>query len=135
MADGFSGFGPLGEATVFLDYFKNLPDPRQAGKVVYPLNEVLLLSLLAVLANAESFTDIARFGEKKLALLQRFLPFADGTPPHDRLGDIFATLDATAFQRCFVDWVSGLTKTPVDVIAIVLRHAQDEGQNHARHGQ
>lgn len=118
MSDGISGFGSLGEATVFLDYFNNLPDPRQAGKVVYPLNEVLLLSLLAVLANAESFTDIARFGEKKLALLRRFLPFADGTPPHDRLGDIFATLDATAFQRCFVDWVAGLTKTPVEVIAI-----------------
>ena len=118
MADAFADFGSLGEATVFLDYFKDLPDPRQAGKVVYPLNEVLLLSLLAVLANAESFTDMARFGEKKLALLRRFLPFADGTPPHDRLGDIFATLDALAFQRCFADWVAALTKTPVEVIAI-----------------
>jgi predicted transposase YbfD/YdcC len=50
--------------------------------------------------------------------LRRFLPFADGTPPHDTLGDIFATLDAAAFQRCFVDWVAALTKTPVEVIAI-----------------
>ena len=111
-------FAALGEATVFLDYFNDLPDPRQAGKVIYPLNEVLLLSLLAVLANAESFTDIARFGERKLVLLRRFLPFADGTAPHDRLGDIFATLDAQAFQRCFVDWVAALTKTPAEVIAI-----------------
>ena len=86
---------------------------------------MLLLSLLAVLAGAESFTGIARFGEKKLKLLRRFLPFADGTPPHDTLGDIFATLDAEAFQRCFVDWVAALTKTPVEVIAIdgkTLRH-------------
>ena len=118
MMDAAAEFGSLGEATVFLDYFKGLPDPRQAGKVIYPLNEILLLSLLAVLANAESFTDIARFGETKLALLRRFLPFADGTAPHDRLGDIFATLDAEAFQRCFVDWVAALTKTPVEVIAI-----------------
>jgi len=64
------------QATVFLDYFNDLPDPRQAGKVIYQLNEVLLLSLLAVLAGAESFTDMARFGEKKLSLLRRFLPFA-----------------------------------------------------------
>ena len=118
MMDAAAAFGSLGEATVFLDYFKGLPDPRQAGKVIYPLNEILLLSLLAVLANAESFTDIARFGETKLALLRRFLPFADGMAPHDRLGDIFATLDAEAFQRCFVDWVAALTKTPVEVIAI-----------------
>ena len=47
-------------------YFKELPDPRQAGKVIYPLAEVLLLCLLAVLAGAESFVDIARFGEKKI---------------------------------------------------------------------
>jgi predicted transposase YbfD/YdcC len=115
---GDADFGPVAEATSFLRYFRMLPDSRQPGKVVYPLNEVLLLSLLAVLAGAESFTGIARFGEKKLKLLRRFLPFADGTPPHDTLGDIFATLDAEAFQRCFVDWVATLTQTPVEVIAI-----------------
>jgi predicted transposase YbfD/YdcC len=118
MADSAGDFGWVAEATVFLDYFKELPDSRQAGKVIYRLDEVLLLSLLAVLAGAESFTDIARFGERKLGLLRRFLPFADGTPPHDTLGDIFATLDADAFQRCFVDWVAALTRTPVEVIAI-----------------
>jgi len=78
----------------------------------------VLLCLLAVLAGAEAFTDIARFGEKKLDLLRRFLPYRDGTPAHDHLGDIFATLDAKAFQRCFVAWVSALTKAPVEVIAI-----------------
>ena len=111
-------FGSVAETTCFLSYFRDLPDARQAGKVVYPLNEVLLMALLCVLAGAESFTDIERFGEKKLALLRRFPPFVDGTPPHDTLGDIFATLDADAFQRRFVDWVAALTKTPVEVIAI-----------------
>ena len=91
----------FGEAVVFLRYFNDLPDPRQAVKVVYPLGEVLLLALLAVLAGADAFTDIARFGEKKLALLRRFRPFLDGTPPHDTIGDIFAALDAGQFQRCF----------------------------------
>ncbi len=65
----------LARRLCFLDYFKDLPDPRQRGKVVYPLDEVLLLCLLAVLAGAETFIDIARFGEKKLGLLRRFRPF------------------------------------------------------------
>ena len=60
--DGFD------ETVVFLDYFKDLPDPRQPGKVIYPLPEVLLLCLLAVLAGAETFVDIARFGEKKICI-------------------------------------------------------------------
>jgi predicted transposase YbfD/YdcC len=110
--------GALSEAIVFLDYFDGLIDPRQQGKVVYPLREVLLLCLLAVLAGAETFADIARFGEKKLSLLRRFLPFRDGTPAHDHLGDIFAVLDAEAFQRCFVSWVAALSGAPANVIAI-----------------
>jgi predicted transposase YbfD/YdcC len=108
----------IGESIVFLDHFKGLPDPRQRGKITYPLGEVLLLCLLAVLGGAETFVDIARFGEKKLDLLRRFRPFRDGTPSHDHLGDIFATLDAEAFQRCFVSWVAALTGAPAEVIAI-----------------
>jgi predicted transposase YbfD/YdcC len=108
----------IGESIVFLDHFKGLSDPRQRGKITYPLGEVLLLCLLAVLGGAETFVDIARFGEKKIDLLRRFRPFRDGTPSHDHLGDIFATLDAEAFQRCFVSWVAGLTGVPAEVIAI-----------------
>jgi predicted transposase YbfD/YdcC len=110
--------GAIFESTAFLSYFNDLPDPRQAVKVVYPLDEVLLLALLGVLAGAEAFTDIARFGDKKLALLRRFRPYRDGTPPHDRIGDIFAALDAEHFQRCFVAWVAAVTGVPAGVIAI-----------------
>src|SRR6266567_4998565 len=64
----------IAETTSFLHYFSGLPDHRQAGKVDYPLPEVLLLILLAVLAGAETFCDIARFGERKIELLRRFRP-------------------------------------------------------------
>ena len=51
--------GAVFESAIFLSHFNEMPDPPQAVKVVYPLDEVLLLSLLAVLAGAETFTDIA----------------------------------------------------------------------------
>jgi predicted transposase YbfD/YdcC len=118
MEDAATDCGALGEAVVFLNHFKDMPDPRQRGKVMYPLEEVLLLALLAVLAGAESFVDIARFGRMKLAFLRRFRPFLDGTPSHDHLGDIFAALDAEHFQRCFVAWVASLIGVPAGVVAI-----------------
>ena len=110
--------GAVFETVVFLKHFRELPDHRQAGKVTYPLDEVLLLCLLAVLAGADTFVDIARFGTRKIDLMRRFRPFRDGTPSHDHLGDILATLDADQFQRCFVAWVASLTGAPEGVIAI-----------------
>ena len=129
--------GALGEAVVFLSHFKDMPDPRQRSKVMYPLDEVLLLCLLAVLASSETIVDIARFGEKKLALLRRFRPFLHGTPSHDHLGDIFASLDSKEFQRCFVAWVAALTGVPEGVIAVdgktVRRSYQKKGGKEAIH--
>ena len=109
------------ETVVFLKYFNDLPDPRQQGKVAYPLDEILLLCLFAVLAGAEAFTEIALFdlfGVKKLAFLCRFRPFEDGTPEHGHPGDILAVLDAEQFQRCFVGWVAAVMGVPAGVIAI-----------------
>jgi len=118
MDDFACAAGALAETVVFLRYFKDLRDHRQSAKVRYPLDEVLLLCLLAVIAGAEAITDIARFGEKKLDLLRRFRPFREGVPAHDHLGDILASLDAEHFQRCFVSWVASLTGTPEGVVAI-----------------
>ena len=94
----------LAERKLFLARFKERPNRRQHGKVIYPLEEILLVC-----------SDIARFGERKLALLRRCRPFVHGTPAHDHLGDIFATLNAEAFRRCFIAWVSALIKAPTDV--------------------
>jgi predicted transposase YbfD/YdcC len=118
----------FGETVVFLSHFKDLEDPRQQGKVDYPLDEILLLCLLAVLAGAETVTDIALFGRKKLGLLRRFRRFAKGTPAHDHLGDILAVLEPEQFQRCFVAWVAALTGTPEGVIAIDGKTVRRSGQ-------
>src|ERR1700734_3165270 len=118
MEDATTDCAAFDETVVFLCYFKDLTDPRQLGKITYPLDEILLLCLLAVLAGAETFVDIALFGCKKRELLRRFRPFEDGTPAHDHLGDILAMLDTEAFERCFVAWVAAQTGVPAEVVAI-----------------
>ena len=114
----------------FLEHFDDLEDPRQRAKVLYPLDEVLLLCLLGVLAGCESWVEIAKYGDKKLEFLRRFRPFTDGTPSHDQLGDIFAVLDAEQFQHCFIAWAASLTGLGADIIAIdgkTLRRSYQEG--------
>ncbi len=114
----------------WLEHFESLDAPRQAGKVWYPLDEMLLLCLLAVLAGAESWVEIAEFGKAKLDFLRRYRPFENGTASHDQLGDLFAALDAEAFQHCFIAWVASLTKLGPDIVAIdgkTLRRSYQEG--------
>src|SRR5712672_3584555 len=119
MAKGYATAARAFDQVVeFLEHFEALDDPRQRGKVLYPLDEILLLVLLGVLASCESWVEIARFGDKKLDLLRRFRPYLDGTPSHDQLGDIFAALDAAQFQSCFIGWVGKLTGLCADIIAI-----------------
>ena len=129
--DGATDCAAFDETVVFLRYFKDLQDPRQQGKIAYPLDEILLLCLLAVLAGAECFTEIALFGTKKLALLRRFRPFKDGTPAHDHLGDILATLDAEQFQGCFAAWVAAVTGVPEGVVAIDGKTSRRSGRKGA----
>ena len=102
----------------FLESFEKLDHPRQRGKALYPLDEVLLLVLLGVLAGCERWVEIARVGDKTLDLLRRFQRFKDGTPSHHQLGDIFAVLDAEQFQGCFIARVAGLTGLATGIIAI-----------------
>ena len=79
---------------------------------------MLLQCLLAVLAGADSWVEIAAFGKKKLDFLRRFRAFEHGTPSHDQFGNLFAALDAQAFQGCFIAWVASLTKLGPDFVAI-----------------
>ena len=106
------------ETAGFIDHFSALEDPRQACKVVYPLDEILLLVLCAVLSGADDFVEIADWGRMRLALLRRFLPFEAGIPSHDTLNDVFNALDGDAFQACFVAWVDGLRAPGTEVIAV-----------------
>jgi len=108
----------LGGKLDFLAHFAALADPRQSVKVLYRLDEVLLLTLCAVLCGADGWVSVALFGKQKLAFLRRFLPFADGTPSHDQLGLVFGALDAEGFQSCFVAWTRSLARAVEGVVAI-----------------
>ena len=102
----------------FLDSFADLEDPRQQAKVLYPLEEILLLCLCAVLSGADSWVEVALYGQQRLRFLRRFLPFQRGTPSHDQLGILFAKLDSTQFQQCFIAWAQRFAAAVRGVVAV-----------------
>ncbi len=58
------------QSVAFPDHCSGLGDPRQAGKVLYPLREMLLLVLCAVSAGADGFVEIALWGREHLDFLR-----------------------------------------------------------------
>jgi hypothetical protein len=101
-----------------LDHFSALRDPRQLGKVVYPLPEIMLLVLCATLAGAEDFVEVRHWGRKKLPFLRTMLPYGSGIPSHDTLNDVMNALDGDLFSEIFGAWVEGLREDEPDIVAI-----------------
>lgn len=102
-----------------VDCFEDLKDPRMVNKCWHKLLDILVIAVCATIANADSWEDIALFGESKQEWLKQWLELPHGIPSADTFERVFARLDATAFQACFVRWVEQVfTLTQGQVIAI-----------------
>lgn len=100
------------------DHFTELTDPRRR-EVVYPLINVVVIAICAVICGADDFVAIARFGRTKREWLARFLDLESGIPSHDRFNAIFAAIKPAEFEKCLLSWITALHEvTGGQVIAI-----------------
>ena len=90
---------------LFNEYFKHVKDPRQQPKVKHLLSEVLFMTVLAVIAGADDFNEIAEYAEKKQSWLKTFLTLPGGLPSHDTFNRVICMIDARQFQESFIDWM------------------------------
>lgn len=112
----------------FLDFFQDLPDPRINRKKLYSVDEILLLTLAAVVCAAEDWEDIELYGKQKLDYLRRFLPYANGIPSDDTLRRFFRRINPQEFQKRFAAWAENLKTNVQKLISIdgkVSRHSFD----------
>jgi predicted transposase YbfD/YdcC len=86
--------------------FADLEDPRQTHKVKHNLQEVIALAIIAVLSNAQSWTQIEAFGQAKEAWLRHWLALENGIPTHDTIQRVFQALSADALMCCFGEWTA-----------------------------
>jgi predicted transposase YbfD/YdcC len=102
-----------------LKYFSELTDPRVERNREHLLEEILLIAIAAVLSGAESWNDIADYGEDKQEWLQTFLMLPSGIPSHDTFNRVFAALDPEEMEKGFAAWVASIAKlTAGEVVAI-----------------
>src|SRR5260370_41152091 len=92
----------------FATHFENLTDPRMQRTSRHVLQDLIVLALCAMIANANTWVDIERFGKSKLDFLRGFLELPSGIPSHDTFSRVFAKLDPAALLLCLQNWLAAL---------------------------
>lgn len=116
----------------FLDYFKEIEDPRIDRKKLYPLEELLLVSICGLICGAEGWKDLELFGKLKINFLRKILPFKNGIPTDDTFRRLLRCLDPEQFKISFMNWVRAIQKTNSKFISIdgkTMRRSHDKALN------
>ena len=89
-------------------YFAQLEDPRSSVNRQHPLESVVVIAILAILAGATGPTAIAKWAALKKEFLAQSLNLPFGMPCKDVFRRVLAGLKPEAFQIGFVGWLSAL---------------------------
>jgi predicted transposase YbfD/YdcC len=110
--------------------FADVPDPRREHMRLHNLWDIFAITILAVIAGADSWVEVARYGLSKLDWLQSFLELPNGIPSHDTFNRVFALLNPTAFQEGFLNWVRAIAKNTLGRLVAIdgktARHSFDK---------
>jgi len=119
------------EEITLIAHFRNIEDPRVAGRCDHRLIDIIVIGVCAMIAGAETWVDVENFGNAKEERLSGFLELPNGIPSHDTFGRFFAVLNADTFQTSFMRWVEDVFRvTKGQVIAIdgkTVRRSHDKG--------
>jgi predicted transposase YbfD/YdcC len=92
----------------FLACMEAVPDHRITGMVTYPLNEILLATLVGVVCGADDWDGVEEVAQGALAWLCGYLPFTHGVPTAQTFRKVFRLLDSKALERSFAAWAQTL---------------------------
>ena len=95
---------------VISTHFADLPDPRIDRTRLHELMDIVVIAICAVIAGAEGWVDIAKYGVAKYDWLKTFLKLPNGIPSHDTFRRVFCRMSPTAFQKCFQHWIDALSE-------------------------
>ena len=101
-----------------VECFSDVKDPRVNRRRRHNLIDLIVISICAVICNADGWSDIRTWAESHKHWLQHFLELPGGLPSRDTLRRTISRIDPEAFQNAFINWLKGLRKELGNVIAI-----------------
>lgn len=94
--------------TEITDILSGIKDPRIERCKKHRLEDIIILTVIAVICGAEGWETIEGFGKSRKGFLKTILPLPNGIPSHDTIERLFKRLDSNAFEKCFMEWTDRL---------------------------
>ncbi|GHT23295.1 ISAs1 family transposase [Bacteroidia bacterium] len=102
-----------------LSYFTERTDPRVDRSKVHLMEDIIFITIAAVICGAETWNDIEDYGKAKESWLRHYLKLPNGIPSHDTFNRFFSALDPDEFERAFLSWIKDISKlTDGDIVSI-----------------
>jgi predicted transposase YbfD/YdcC len=120
-----------------ISYFTKLTDPRVERSKAHLMEDIIFITIAAVICGAETWNDIEHYGKSKQAWLKQYLLLPNGIPSHDTFNRFFSALDPEEFEAAFLSWIKDISElTQGDVISIdgkTLRGSREGNSKRAVH--
>ena len=116
-----------------VEHLAIITDPRVNRTKDHALIDILVIAICGLLCRAETFNDLADFGNAKHDWFKTFLELPNGIPSHDTFNRVFSALDPKEFLEAFLNWTQSLRQAvPDEIVAMdgkALRRALTADKN------
>lgn len=85
-----------------------LKDERQKGKVIYKIWDIVLVVILAVLADCNEWEEIADYARDEKDFLKKFLKLTGGIPTAKTYERVISLIDSQELNKIFVDFIKDI---------------------------
>ena len=120
-----------------ISYFSKLEDPRVDRTKEHMLEDIIFITISAVICGAETWNDIENYGHSKEEWLRGYLQLPNGIPSHDTFNRFFSALDPIQLEESFLEWINSVANlTEGEVVSIdgkTLRGSRDAGSKSVVH--
>lgn len=87
---------------------KMLKDERQKGKIVYKIWDIVVVVILAVLADCNEWEEIADYARDEKDFLKKFLKLTGGIPTAKTYERVISLIDSQELNKIFVDFIKDI---------------------------
>ena len=113
--------------------FEVLEDSWDERGKKYKLIDILIMTIYGLLCGLKDFTNIADFMKLKEDYFTKLLNLENGTPSHDCLSDLYASIDPKQFMKIFIEWTKDIlekkTGKKISIDGKAIKSATDKINN------